>query len=277
MPITVEEYQVAQLYCVAKMSKQETGGGAGVEILKNEPYTRTTPLGDESGQYTHKIYHLGDRIPKWIAGIMPKDALKLDEKAWNAYPICGTYLTSPWATSMRVAVETIHKADRAETENIHNLSPEKLKLRQVVVVDIANDRINPKKYKKEEDPSIFKSTKSGRGPLNTKDWIKTVTPVMTCYKLITVEVNKAVIGSRLEKFIQDYEYELMLHFHRQVFCTIDEWFGMTMVDIRRIEDETAKELLSKINQAAPSNALMPDDDDKIEKSGKSSNNKEEAK
>jgi len=257
MPTTVPEYQVAQLYCVAKMSKQETGVGAGVEVLKNEPYTR----GTESGQYTHKIYHLGDRIPKWISSLLPKDALKLEEKAWNAYPICGTYLSSPWATSVKIAVETIHKADRGETENIHNLPPEKLKVRQVVYVDIANDKINPKKYKKEDDPTIFSSKKSGRGPL-VKDWTKTTEPIMCCYKLITVDINKAIIGPKLERYIQEYEYELMLHFHRQVFCTIDEWFGMTIEDIRKIEDATAKELLAKINQEAPPDAFVPDDNEK---------------
>ncbi|VDO05011.1 unnamed protein product [Rodentolepis nana] len=31
LPLTVEEYQVAQLYAVAKASKEQTGGGDGVE------------------------------------------------------------------------------------------------------------------------------------------------------------------------------------------------------------------------------------------------------
>ncbi|KAF8923514.1 hypothetical protein BGZ52_009593, partial [Haplosporangium bisporale] len=44
------EYQVAQLYNVAEMSKAESGGGEGVEIVKNEPYDD----GERQGQYTHK-------------------------------------------------------------------------------------------------------------------------------------------------------------------------------------------------------------------------------
>jgi len=39
---------------VAEASKNETGGGEGVEVLVNEPYERD----GERGQYTHKIYHL---------------------------------------------------------------------------------------------------------------------------------------------------------------------------------------------------------------------------
>ena len=35
---------------------------------------------------------------------------------------------------------------------------------------------------------------------------------------------------------------LFRNFHRQVFCWMDEWYGMTMDDIRRIEAETKQEL-----------------------------------
>lgn len=48
------QYQVGQLYSVAEASKNETGGGEGIEVLKNEPYEKE----GEKGQYTHKIYHL---------------------------------------------------------------------------------------------------------------------------------------------------------------------------------------------------------------------------
>ncbi len=61
------QYQVAQLYSVAQASKNETGGGEGIEVLKNEPFTSSlgvqpkTPLLNgqyKDGQFTHKIYHL---------------------------------------------------------------------------------------------------------------------------------------------------------------------------------------------------------------------------
>ena len=61
------QYQVAQLYSVALASKAETGGGEGIEVLKNEPFTATNGIQPTSpllngkyttGQFTHKIYHL---------------------------------------------------------------------------------------------------------------------------------------------------------------------------------------------------------------------------
>ena len=56
LPLTVEEYQVGQLFAVAEASKAETGGGDGVEVLQNEPFSDHAEYG--TGQYTKKIYHL---------------------------------------------------------------------------------------------------------------------------------------------------------------------------------------------------------------------------
>ena len=69
LPMTVEEYQVAQLFSVADASIAETGGDEGVEMLRNEPYDEThekyVPLMGGRfcrGQYTHKIYHLQSKV-----------------------------------------------------------------------------------------------------------------------------------------------------------------------------------------------------------------------
>lgn len=49
------QFQIGQLYSVAQASKNETGGGEGVEVLKNEPREHDK---HGKGQYTYKIYHL---------------------------------------------------------------------------------------------------------------------------------------------------------------------------------------------------------------------------
>lgn len=67
------------------------------------------------------------------------------------------------------------------------MSSEKLKQRDVVFIDIANDPIATGDFKETEDPTKFKSQKTGRGPLVGPDWKDKVNPVMTCYKLVTVE------------------------------------------------------------------------------------------
>jgi hypothetical protein len=60
LPITVEEYQVAQLWSTAQVSKENTGGGEGIEVRENKPFENKGDLlpGFNAGQYTHKLYKL---------------------------------------------------------------------------------------------------------------------------------------------------------------------------------------------------------------------------
>ncbi|GAU95022.1 hypothetical protein RvY_06711 [Ramazzottius varieornatus] len=248
LPMTVEEYQVAQLYAVAQASKNETGGGEGVEILKNEPYDNHQLLEGQptSGQYTHKVYHIASKIPGWARAIAPKGSLEFHEKAWNAYPYCRTEFSNPdyMKDNFAITLETLHVADRGDSPNVHRLPPEKLKKREVIYIDIANDPVDRKDYKAEWDPTQFQSQKAGRGPLKG-NWKATCSPVMTCYKLVTVEFKWFGLQNKVESWAHKAERKLFLNFHRQVFCWMDQWYGLTMADIRRIEDETKRELDSQ--------------------------------
>lgn len=44
---------MAQLYSVAEVSKNETGGGEGIEVLKNEPFEDFPLLGKR--RLSHKV------------------------------------------------------------------------------------------------------------------------------------------------------------------------------------------------------------------------------
>lgn len=71
------QYHTAQLWSVAEASKNETGGGDGLEVLVNTPFDEDSdpeiqpPEQLEAGgkvytrgQYTHKKYHL----QRWVHG-----------------------------------------------------------------------------------------------------------------------------------------------------------------------------------------------------------------
>lgn len=245
LPLTVEEYQVGQLYSVAEASKNETGGGEGIEVLVNEPFDNYPLLGGKfnKGQYTKKIYHLQSKVPSLIRMIAPKGSLEIHEEAWNAYPYCKTVITNPnyMKEKFLLIVESLHLPDKGEKENVHELPPEKLKHREVVHIDIGNDPVSAGDYKESEDPTKFKSEKTGRGPLTGK-WIEKADPVMTCYKLVTAEFKWFGFQTRVENFIHKAERRLFTNFHRQVFCWLDRWHDLTMEDIRRIEEQTKQEL-----------------------------------
>ncbi|KAL0965742.1 hypothetical protein UPYG_G00285120 [Umbra pygmaea] len=249
LPISVQEYQVGQLFTVAEASKNETGGGEGIEVLINEPYEED----GEKGQYTHKVYHLKSKVPGWLRYIAPEGALVFHEKAWNAYPYCRTG-ESTFDTSNEymkddflIKIETWHKPDMGTLENVHDLDGPTWKTVEVVPIDIADkDAVAHADYKPEEDPALFKSTKTGRGPLSA-DWTndlmnKPDCPKMCAYKLVTVKFKWWGLQTKVENFIHKQEKRIFTNFHRQLFCWIDNWVELTMADIRRMEEETKKEL-----------------------------------
>lgn len=245
LPISVEEYQVGQLYAVAEASKNETGGGEGVEVLENKPYENED---GEKGQYTHKIYHLKSKVPAIIRSVAPKGSLEVHEKAWNAYPYCKTILTNAYMKdNFEIKIETWHKPDMGDQNNVHGLDEGTWKSVEVVDIDIADrSSISAKDYNPEQDPALFKSEKTGRGPLGP-GWKKELAnnpdcPHMCAYKLASVHFKWTLIGKTVEGAIQKIEKRIFTHFHRQLFCWIDKWINLTMDDIRRMEEETKAEL-----------------------------------
>ncbi|XP_061758478.1 membrane-associated phosphatidylinositol transfer protein 2-like isoform X5 [Nerophis ophidion] len=252
MPMSVEEYRIAQLYMIQKKSREESSGeGSGVEILKNKPYT-DGPGG--SGQYTHKVYHIGMHIPSWFRSILPKAALRVEEESWNAYPYTRTRYTCPFVEKFSIDIETYYLADTGTQADVFNLSAADKRQRTIDPIDIVIESIPPHEYKAEEDPRLYKSAKTQRGPLKD-DWIEDYnsnpgkTPIMCAYKLCKVEFRYWGMQSKIERFIHDVGLrKIMVRAHRQAWCWQDEWYGLTMEDIRQLELETQRTLAEKMAQ-----------------------------
>ncbi|XP_020313678.1 membrane-associated phosphatidylinositol transfer protein 2 isoform X1 [Oncorhynchus kisutch] len=241
MPMSVEEYRIAQLYMIQKKSREEScGEGSGVEILENKPY-EDGPGG--SGQYTHKVYHIGKHIPSWFCSILPQAALRVEEESWNAYPYTRTRYTCPFVEKFSIDIETYYKPDTG-TQECFNLSSAEKRTRTIDPIDIVKDYIAPHEYLVEEDPKLYLSERTKRGPL-TDDWIElinqnpTQNTVMCAYKLCKVEFRYWGMQSKIERFIHDVGLrKVMVRAHRQAWCWQDEWYGLTIEDIRQLELET---------------------------------------
>ena len=189
----------------------EAEGGEGVEVPK--------------------IYHLASKVPGWSKRLIPKKwrEKEIHEEARNAYPYCRIVLSiEDMEDNFIIITETYHKEGRGDEDNVHELEVEKLKERTVIPINTASDLVNANDYNEDEDPNIYKSEKTGRGPLGG-DWKKSV---MIAYKLVTVQVK--VWGfhvGTVENHIHTTQKRLFTNFHRQMFCWTDKWYGKTMDDI----------------------------------------------
>uniref|UniRef100_A0A3Q2XDB6 Phosphatidylinositol transfer protein, membrane-associated 2 n=1 Tax=Hippocampus comes TaxID=109280 RepID=A0A3Q2XDB6_HIPCM len=258
MPMSVDEYRIAQLYMIQKKSREEScGEGSGVEILENKPY-RDGPGG--SGQYTRKVYHIGKHIPSWFCSILPQAALRVEEESWNAYPYTRTRRTTcpTPATNRTSSVCLWLRRDKGQWVSCAHCCTSPIKSTAAGSpadpIDIVKDYIAPHEYLAEEDPRLYRSLKTGRGPLS-EDWIQEINrspgdrSVMCAYKLCKVEFRYWGMQSKIERFIHDVGLrKVMVRAHRQAWCWQDEWYGLTMEDIRQLELETQLALAKKMAQ-----------------------------
>ena len=83
----------------------------------------------------------------------------------------GLRYSTPMMDRVSIEVETVYCNDAGDQPNIFNLKGEELKNRTVDVMDFVVDPISSADYLKEEDPKLFRSRKTGRGPL-TDDWVQ---------------------------------------------------------------------------------------------------------
>jgi len=262
LPFTVEQYRMGQLYLTAKSSKGYSKKGEGIEVVVNEPF-ENKEFG--KGQYTKKIFHLSNLIPSWVRYLFSSlNHLSVVEESWNVYPECKTIFHCEYfGASFRIEVDTKHtEGELGKIDNIHNLNEQDLKLRQIDFIDIVNDPVPEKKYKKEEDPKLFKSTLKNIGPLK-KDWVSSTKPILCAYKLVRVKFDKWLIGQRIEQAIHDYGFrEIFLEVNRQAFCWMDDWIWMKLSDVRKYEEECAEKQNAAVIHLSKQPMLNNDDETK---------------
>ncbi|CAL9192764.1 unnamed protein product [Musa hybrid cultivar] len=252
MPISLEEYEIAMMYTIMKMKQQNTTSGQGVQTLRSIAF-ENEELG--KGQHQTKIYHFESVIPPWLKTFTPAEVLTLEEESWNAYPKSKTVIKCPYLKQCCLTIETMNKADNGCSENVHGLSKELVAKRKVEIIDIASvsrDYWSKVAGTSKLDLSEFKSHKSGRGPL-LRGWQASCQPVMTTYKLLTMDAPIWGLGFCMEEAIIASQKAVLLEFHKLCFAWIDEWFGMTLEQITEMEKQN--ELLLKKNSSIPQNFL----------------------
>jgi len=242
MPLTTTEYKIGQLYMIAKHSNEQSCTGEGVEVCANHPY-EDAKYG--AGQFTEKRIHLSSRLPPWIRSMIPR-IFYVTEKAWNYYPHTITEYTCSFLPKFIINIQTSYEDNSGTSENAVNATQDLLDSREVDFVDIAFDDILPKHYKIEEDLKLWKSTKTGRGPLEP-GWLKNDSqPMMCSYKFVSASFEVWGLQTRVEDYVQKVVREVLLVGHRQAVAWLDQWIHMNEADVRQYEQEMSAATNEKV-------------------------------
>lgn len=241
LPLSLNQYQIAQLHTTAEMSKDFTSPGEGVEILENIPcdtafLPNQTPLRKSVNkvQRTSKRYHIPDSISA-AAGL---SNCIMRESSFNGFPSFRTVVTAETGATGEFTIDTVcKKMDDIKQNNIFKLPQVILDKRSVVDIDIVNDTLPLELVSEDEEPKNVLGLKD--------DWQSSLVPQlsMVVYKLVFVK-NSRDAPKEVNTLVMDNLRVMFTLFHRKLICSQDRWKGLNIDDIRTIEEET-KDVLDK--------------------------------
>ncbi|KAJ8354914.1 hypothetical protein SKAU_G00224810 [Synaphobranchus kaupii] len=289
MPLTVDEYRIGQLYMISKHSMEQSGGGEGVEVMCNEAQSHPQ---HGSGQLTEKRIYLSSKLPSWMRTFVPRIfyvterawnfypytitvffslsakstlmialGMKKPDKEMDGdiipFPLfpCAETLdpaeyTCSFVSTFHIRIETRFANDNGHNDNIFGDSPTPAE--NVSHIDILTDPYPEKHYKQSEDLSIWKSKKTGRGPL-VAEWRNDSEPIMCSYKRVQCSFGVYGLQGRTEEFIHKNIRDILLVGHRQAVAWTDEWHGMSLEEVREFERELQEQTNNKL-KSTQSNA-----------------------
>ena len=250
LPTNVTQYQIANLYLCAQRTRETAGNGEGLEILKNEPYQK----GEEKGQFTHKVMHFKSKVPAAIRWAIPDKYLHVHELSHNSYPHFHTEYQQPgMGKDFYLLVESEHipyTSEQGVPDNVLNLTPEELKIREICYIDIVNSK--PKPEKKEWDMHNFECPAAHieklQTPKNTCDeskppeWTTHYKGTMiVAVKIVKFKFKWFGIQTAVENFSKSIFHDVFLDSHRAMFYWAANWYPMNMEDIRKLEHQVEEE------------------------------------
>ncbi|XP_041726309.1 cytoplasmic phosphatidylinositol transfer protein 1 isoform X3 [Coregonus clupeaformis] len=249
MPLTVEEYKIGQLYMISKHSSEQSGGGEGVEVVRNQPDSHPQ---HGLGQFTEKRIHLSSKLPSWVSVFVPR-VFYVTEKAWNFYPYTITEYSVSFLPKFSIRIETRFENNNGNNNNVFGDRPTPAE--SVSHLDILVDPIPDKHYKETEDLSRWVSEKTGRGPL-VEGWWKDSTPIMCSYKRVKCSFEVYGLQGKTEDFIHRNIQDILLVGHRQAVAWTDEWHGMSLEDVREFEQQIQEQTNSKLKSTQNNNTVI---------------------
>uniref|UniRef100_A0A8C5ZFG7 Phosphatidylinositol transfer protein cytoplasmic 1 n=1 Tax=Marmota marmota marmota TaxID=9994 RepID=A0A8C5ZFG7_MARMA len=218
---------------ISKHSHEQSDRGEGVEVVQNEPFEDPH---HGNGQFTEKRVYLNSKLPSWARAVVPK-IFYVTEKAWNYYPytITGKSLCS-FLPKFSIHIETKYEDNKGSNDSIFDNEAKDLE-REVCFIDIACDEIPERYYKESEVSDRWRTSSEG--------WRDSVALGWWSRKDLG-KVNNNVKG-----LVVHVVRDILLIGHRQAFAWVDEWYDMTMDEVREFERATQEATNKKIGVFPP--------------------------
>jgi len=175
LPFTVEEFKRGHMYMSSvSAEKASSVNSSDVRIIESQaapqdiPEYTTCPFTFQAdadvnvqSSFHHRELSGSSSIPSWARVLLRgKSVLTVQERSWHCFPFIKTVYNIPMFGERISVVVLSNHSDNVKLNNALNLPRDMKRKRIVEWINIADNALNP-----EEDPKLFQSIKTGRGPL----------------------------------------------------------------------------------------------------------------
>ncbi len=232
LPYSLDEFLTGYRWSIAESSILETGGGEGVQIVKEPKFVSSE---EGTGEYTHKLLYLKAKVPP-LFEYMADGIFKVHEKSWFTSTGVTTEYTEKKVMGDAFGTTIRSKFVDGDDCQQNNILPESGSV-DVTQVDFTTDIPEGQEW----DPTQCSSEKLNRGPLRS-DW-QSDQPHMCVYTYVEVKFDW---GDLLQNIVEPRAinaYQSLLEkFYRQMFCWADDWAGLSEKEVEKKERDTMAEL-----------------------------------
>ena len=245
VPLSMIEYQKGMRYVYMRKTKEEIESGQEIDFLE-------TSVKEKDGvqyEYSHKIIHIGKKIPKIIRWALPKNIGEIHEENYRGHPRSETRLSIPGMDrKFKCDILSFCQEYTPHEQNAFSLTPKEMSHLHVCYLDLFNNE----PVHQNHDPRRMKSKyynfnqfflSSRKEKSDSPPWwsLSYRGPLIICHKLVKVECHVDGISKTLEKHVcQDICRNLYLDNHQCLISWIDEWINLTDSKLMELERNSIK-------------------------------------
>jgi len=233
MPCTLEEYNIGHLWTTCKVTAREADV---VKVLRNEIAEH-----EDMGRCRNTVKEIdfSKMVPGFLRVVFPRDALKMTETSYNAFPRCTTRYVTRALSEKKFALRvdtvlldgmrhlsdpfsSLPPADRCE---VISLFDKEVQLAEGFDASELRDEAGEKRF--------------------YEGWEKERAPVMTIFKRVQIDLHIALIGKRYIGEVEKFVKKIFTQGHQEIIKYNTEWKSLNIVQVKEEEERVKKELESR--------------------------------
>lgn len=246
MPMTVEQYQIAQIYAVAKKTLDDSNDKEGIQRTSFE----SCKYNDKDAIHSTYLYNFANKLPAALRWVIPNNYQTLCEECYDQFPNQqSTFNLKDNNDTLKMTITTRVSEFKNNLENLDEddaelYTADELSQRVVRYIDILNWPTSSEDRKLSEfeceKANIEKLPVSGT---NVKDalpeWVKEYKgPMVIARKIIKINIDLFAIAGATEEFIShEFMPNIYADSHQFMVKTAENWCDMDLKGAREYESK----------------------------------------